>query len=284
MIRTRSECKHLTSHEGRVTDVTFADDSVLIAEGKQSTCVFEDFAGVSAAAGLDMSLNDALTGKDGKTKLMRITHGTTDWRPRDGEDKITASKTPLPLVEEFLHLGSIHSTSRDLGVSADISRRLKKAFSAQAALNGMWRDKHISRISKGQLVTTITLPTALYGSCNWALTRPNINRLERFWNRITRWTTYGVHMRDLQREGSKGHRQLRQEMGVGEIMKYVRRRLLVQTGHLIRKPIEDPAKQLLLGHVAGREITRRTRSGRRTGRQTQPPKTLQRYIRQTLDE
>ena len=54
--------------------------------------------------------------------------------------------------------------------------------------------------------------------------------------------------------------------------------------HLIRKPIENPTKQLLLGHVAGREIIRRTRSGGRTGRQTQPLKTLQRYIRQTLDE
>ena len=67
-------------------------------------------------------------------------------------------------------------------------------------------------------------------------------------------------------------------------MMFVHRRVLVQAGHLARKPIEDPAKQLLFGHVSDRVVVRRTRSGGRTGRQSQPPKTMTRYIRQTLSE
>ena len=47
---------------------------------------------------------------------------------------------------------------------------------------------------------------------------------------------------------------------VGHIRYYdilcVYRRLLVQTRNLARKPMEDPAKQLLLGHVADRVIVR----------------------------
>ena len=282
--RTRAECKGMTSHKGHVSDVCFADDAAIIAVGRAATGIFEDFEGASSAAGLTMSLDNPQTGESGKTKLLRITGGDTEWEPRDDEDEqsISTRGIPLPFVREFLHLGSIHSTSRDLGVNSDINRRLKKGFSAQGALDGLWRDKHISRASKAQLTSSITLPTALYGSCNWALTRPNVRRLEHFWNRITRWT-YGVHARIFQDVG-KTHKELRRDMGLGEVMMFVHRRVLVQAGHLARKPIEDPAKQLLFGHVSDRVVVRRTRSGGRTGRQSQPPKTMTRYIRQTLNE
>ena len=283
-IRTRAECKGLTSHKGHVSDVSFADDAAIIAVGRPAACVFDDFEGAAAAAGVTMSLDNSQTGTSGKTKLLRITRGDVTWRPRDDKDEATikARGITLSFVEEFLHLGSIHSTSRDLGVNADINRRMKKGFSAQGALDGLWKDKHVSRASKAQLVSSITLPTALYGSCNWALTRPNVRRLERFWNRITRWT-YGIHAYVFQDVG-KTHKQLRKKMGLGEMMMFVHRRVLVQAGHLARKPIEDPAKQLLFGHVSGRVTVQRTRAGGRTGRQTQPPKTMQRYIRQTLSE
>ena len=282
--RTRTECDGLTSHKGHVSDVTFADDSTIVAAGRASASIFGAFEGAASAAGLTMSLDDPRTGTSGKTKLLRITGNDTAWEPRDEEDEksISARGIPLPFVREFLHLGSIHSTSRDLGVSADINRRLKKGFSAQGALDGLWRDKHVSRASKAQLVSSITLPTALYGSCNWALTRPNVRRLQHFWNRITRWT-YGVHARVFQDVG-KTHKELRAEMGLGEVMTFVHRRVLVQAGHLVRKPIEDPAKQLLFGHVSDRVVVRRNRSGGRTGRQSQPPETMTRYIRQTLSE
>ena len=280
-IRSLSECKGLTPLEGTVRDSTFADDAALLAKGMRSTCVFADFADASASAGLTMSQTDPETAKPGKTKVMRITRGTTDWEPRDEiEEMVNAGDQTLPFVKEFLHLGCIQSTDRDLGVKADISRRLKKATAAHAALDGMWRDKHVSRATKGQLTSTVTIPTGLYGSTNWALTRPNIRRLERWWNRITRWT-WGVHGRKFQNLG-KTHEQLRKDLGVQEIMTYVRRTTLVQIGHLARKLHEDPAKQLLFGHVANRVLVRRTRGAR--GRQTQPPKTLQRYYRQTLEE
>ena len=72
--------------------------------------------------------------------------------------------------------------------------------------------------------------------------------------------------------------------GDGDIMMFVHRRVIVQTGHLARKPIEDPTKQFLFGHVSDRVTVSRAHSGGRTDSQSQPPKTMQRYIRQTLSE
>ena len=282
-LKVRSECVGITPWRGDVKDVTFADDSVLIAHGIRQTCVFQDFEGAARAGGLTMSQTDPESGKPGKTKVMRITGGTTGWRPRDvNEERICAGGQPLPFVEEFVHLGSVQSTDRDLGTKADINRRLKKAISAHAALEGMWRSKHISYMSKGQLTAAITIPTALYGCENWVLTRTNIRRLERFWNRITRWT-YGVRTHKFQDLGMR-HTQIRKKLGLQEIMTYVRRRVLRQIGHLVRKPIEDPSKQLLLGHVADRVTVKQTRTGGGRGRQTQPPKLIQRYYRNVLDE
>ena len=53
------------------------------------------------------------------------------------------------------------------------------------------------------------------------------------------------------------HVQLRKKLGIADVMTYVHRRLLVQAGHLVRKPMKDPAKQLLLGHVADGVISYR---------------------------
>ena len=282
-LRTLHECTGMTPYVGIVKDATFADDAALVAHGIQQTGVFLEFDKAASAAGLTMSQTDPITRKPGKTKVMRITGGTTSWRPRDrNEERINAGGEPLPFVEEFLHLGQIQSTDRDLGVKADISRRLKKGISAHAALDVMWKGKCTSYVSKGQLTAAITIPTALYGCENWALTRPNIRRLERFWNRITRWT-YGVRTHKFQDLG-KRHTEIRKILGVQEIMTYVRRRVLSQIGHIVRKPIQDPSKQLLLGSVAERVTVRRTREGGRTGNKTQPPKLLNTYYRNTLEE
>ena len=145
------------------SDVSFTDDTVIVAVARPATCVFEDFGGTSLTAGVTMSLPNLQTGASGKTKLLRITGAWTMMN----EATISTRDIPFPFVEEFLHLGSMHATSRDLGVNADINRRLKKeGFSAQGALDGLWKDKHVLRASKAQLVSSITLPTSLYGSCN----------------------------------------------------------------------------------------------------------------------
>ena len=99
---------------------------------------------------------------------------------------------------------------------------------------------------------------------------------------MTRWC-YGIHTYRFQDVG-KNHRQLRKELGVQEIMVYVRRRVVAQIGHLARKSPQDPAKQLLFGFVSERDrVFRYRRRGR--GRQTtQPPKMIKKHYEDTLQE
>ena len=93
----------------------------------------------------------------------------------------------MSFVKKFLYLGSIRSTDRDLGVSADISRRLTKGTAVMATLEGLWREKYSPRAVKGKMMTTFAIPTALYGCTNWAITSANVRRLRHWWFKMLKW-------------------------------------------------------------------------------------------------
>ena len=109
---------------------------------------------------------------------MKINANPDEWKPTQAEkDAVTAGGVKIPFVESFIYLGCVRSTVRDLGVAADIERRLQKGTAVTATLLGLWRSKEISRKVRGQLMKTYALPTALYGCNCWAITKKNIRRL-----------------------------------------------------------------------------------------------------------
>ena len=268
----------LEGQTGTVKDSTFADDSAVPADGLSNVGVFEEFHDASQAGGSVMSLDNPATGAKGKTKAMKVNATPGEWEPTQAEkDAVTAGGIRIPFVDKFIYLGSVRTPERDLGIAADIERRIQKGTSVMAVLIGLWRSKEISRKVKGQLMVTYAVPTALYGCSCWALTKKNIRRLGHWWFKMLKWA-YGVHTPDFQSTGLTKKSMLK-ALGVQPIMVYVKRAVIVQIGHIARKPVENPGKQLLLGRVANREPRR---GEDRTGKQV--PRTLQQYYETMLRE
>ena len=284
-IRKRSDVVSMAYMTSTVKDVSYADDAAIPAAGFHNTATFDDFYRSSVDFGLQVSLTNVgpnAGGKKGKTVAMRITYEDVSWEARTGEGNVKVGPGTIPLEQEFIHLGMVRNTNNDLGIKADIERRIRKGTSVMGTLEGLWRDKTLTRRDKARMMLQYALPTGLYGDSNWALTRPNIRRLQKWWNKMTRWT-YGVHT-PLFQELGKTHAQLRSEMGMQEIMTYVTKRVLTQIGHLVRKPPDDPAKQLMFGYVADRKAPGRHRTGGRRGRSVKPPRRIQQYYADTLAE
>ena len=283
VIRSRSEALQTVTSTDSVKDVSFADDAMVGVAGLNNTMVFDEFYAASKAFGLQVSLTNIAPniGKDGKTVAMRVSRRDVGWQPRDGEDHITCGPAVIPLVENFVHLGMLRSTKNDLGVREDVERRIRKATSVMGTLEGVWRDKNLSRNTKARMMTLYALPTGLYGDSNWPLTRRCINRLRWWWNKMTRWV-YGIHTYYFQDVG-KTHDQLREELGIRDIMTYVRRRVIGQIGHIARMRPDNPAKQLMFGFVDERTrdkvIYRRGGRGRQS---TRPPRMILNYYMDTL--
>ena len=226
-----------------------------------------------------MSLDNPVAGTEGKTKVMKIKQEPDDWQPTQREkDTVKVGGVSLPFVKQFLYLGSIRSMGRDLGVSADINRRLAKGTAVMATLEGLWRGKYLARAVKGKLMTTFAIPTALYGCTNWAITSANVRRLRHWWFKMLKWG-FGIHKYRFQETGETRESMLR-ALQVQPIMVYLRRAVVQQIGHIARKPIENPSKQLLFGWVADRVPWRRGARGRRKA----PPRTLKEYYKTTLKE
>ena len=278
-IRARWEGRVDTTLTGDVHDSTYADDSAVPAAGLKQVNVFQQFWEVSRAGGSEMSLDNPLDGTKGKTKVMKITQEPNDWQPTQREmDEMKVGGVPLPFVKEFLYLGSIRSTDRDLGVAADINRRLAKGTAIMSTLEGLWRGTHLTRRVKGKLMTTFAVPTALYGCSNWALTSANVRRLRHWWFRMLKWA-FGIHNPNFQATGQT-RKSMMKALEVQPIMVYLRRSVVQQIGHIARKSVHNPAKQLLFGWVADRAPWKRGATGRRKA----PPRTLKEHYKATLKE
>lgn len=279
-IRARWERSIHVGQEGCVHDSTFADDSAVPADGLDNTGVFDEFFKASAAGGSVMSLDDQAKGTEGKTKAMKISGKPGDWQPTQRErDAVTAGQVKIPFVDKFIYLGCLRTTERDLGVRADMERRINKGTAVMATLAGMWRSKHITRKVKGKLMLTYAIPTALYGVSCWAQTRRTVNRLRHWWFKMAKWA-FGVHGR-IFHESGQTRKSLLKALGVKPIMYYVQKSVVTQIGHIARKSIENPAKQLLFGWVSGRVRRRGGQGGRR---KQNPQRTLQEYYKTTLEE
>ena len=94
---------------------------------------------------------------------------------------------------------------------------------------------------------------------------------------MLKWA-YGVHTSDFRSTGLTKKSML-VALGVEPIMVYVKRSVIRQIGHIARKSVENPAKQLLLGRVSNRK-PRRDEDRKRK----QVPRTLQQYYETMLRE
>ena len=151
-----------------IRDLLFADDCALAAcsqEALQRLC--DCFASASRRFGLTISIK--------KTETL--------YQPAPGNmyapPVITIDGKPLNAVKNFTYLGSIVSSNASM--DAEITARIAKATSAFGRLvKRLWTNRGIRLDTKLNVYRATVLTSLLYSCETWALTRKQIDRLEKF--------------------------------------------------------------------------------------------------------
>ena len=86
----------------------------------------------------------------------------------------------IKLVETFCYLGSTVGSGTSLGIAEDVSRRVQKAAWSSGEMKGLWRNKRVSRRTKGRVLMLAISPVLLYGAESWALQKKDKARLQKF--------------------------------------------------------------------------------------------------------
>ena len=114
----------------------------------------------------------------GKTKVMCVGKGNM------AGEAIMVNDECLDEVKEFMYLGSYVENNGN--VDKDIRSRLGKAGAAFEKLRCIWRSKTIGLKMKLRLYKAIVLPTALYASETWRITKGSGKKLDAFHMRCLR--------------------------------------------------------------------------------------------------
>ena len=114
-------------------------------------------------------------------------------KPKSLGVNVTLNGQPLEIVEEYTHLGVLRSSGRT--TTARTSRQISAARSAFFALNRVGsRFGCIHPITSMRLYSSICLPRMLYGCELWAVTKTEMEMLERSHRKILR-TVQGLPLR-----------------------------------------------------------------------------------------
>lgn len=164
--------------QGRLTDLEFADDIVLLAQnGKVLQEMTTSLEHEAAKVGLRISTD--------KTNVMAVGRMTPV--------RITVSNQLIEEVKQFTYLGSI--VAADGGTNVDVNRRIGRAFAVFQQLQPIWARRTIHTNSKLRLFNSIIIPTAIYASETWKSSRAVIHKLNVFQQRCLR-RILGVSYRD----------------------------------------------------------------------------------------
>ncbi|XP_053504574.1 probable RNA-directed DNA polymerase from transposon BS isoform X2 [Ictalurus furcatus] len=155
--------------QGRLTDLEFADDIVLLAQnGKVLQEMTTSLEHEAAKVGLRISTD--------KTNVMAVGRMTPV--------RITVSNQLIEEVKQFTYLGSI--VAADGGTNADVNRRIGRAFAVFQQLQLIWARRTIHTNNKLRLFNSIIIPTAIYASETWTSSRAVIHKLNVFQQRCLR--------------------------------------------------------------------------------------------------
>lgn len=96
----------------------------------------------------------------------------------ESPSQVKAYGVDLPRTEQFTYLGSI--VRQDGGAENDIKNRLNKARNTMRSMNNIWKSSQYSVHTKLKLYRSCVLPTLLYGSECWRMTKCDANKLSTF--------------------------------------------------------------------------------------------------------
>ena len=156
--------------EVRISDLDYADDLAAMdetSEGiqKQLQCI----ARVAAIIGLKISID--------KTKIMEIVNAP-DIGPRNKPPEVELYGKLLDAVRNIVYLGS--NIADNGSIKPEIEYRIGKAAAAYHNLHNVWRQKHVSTLSKMKIFNESVRTCLLYSSDAWNLTDSDRKKLDVF--------------------------------------------------------------------------------------------------------
>lgn len=166
---TADTVDHLEWNDSKLTDLDFADDIAAISTSRPGLQILTTgIQGNGDKVGLRISVE--------KTKVMQV--GEPDTPP------ITLDGNPLEDVKKFTYLGSI--ICHDGSSESDINARIGKGAGTFQKLTSIWKSKAISLNLKIKLFNSLVVPTVLYGSETWQITKKLSHKLDVFQQRCLR--------------------------------------------------------------------------------------------------
>ena len=216
--------------ESVISDLEYADDMALVANfWGDLTAMLDSLAVHSKNLGLSISCN--------KTKLMAVL--PSESHPQPEPYSLVSGEPSVEVVSSFQYLGSI--VQDDCSSSLEVDSRICKASKAFRSLSRiLWYQRKIKTRTKLRVLTSVILPTLLYGLESTVLLQSQIHRLQGFVMRCLR-IILGISLRENKRNTTI--RKLARQQRLSSVLSQRRLRLL---GHLSRMDDNRVPKQLLV--------------------------------------
>jgi len=204
----------------------FADDIVLIEESKEDVNgKLEVWREALESKGFRLSRS--------KTEYMECKFSK---KQANNDMEVKIGEHIIPQVSKFRYLGSI--LQRDGEIDGDVTHRIQAGWTKWRNASGVLCDRKIPLKLKGKFYRTAVRPAMLYGSECWAVKGQQEHKMGVAEMRMLRWMS-GHTRKDKIRNDC-----VRKKVGVADIGEKMTETRLRWFGHVQRRPLEAPVRQV----------------------------------------
>jgi len=167
----------------------------------------------------------------------------------------TGASANLEVVDKFCYPGDMLSVDED--ADAAVEARIRTGWNKFRQLVPLLTNRDISLIRRGRLYSSCVRSSMLHGSETWPIRKENKVALQRAEMRMVRW------MRNVKVKDRVPSKELRERLGIDDIILILQQNRLRWYGHVLRKENTDLVKKCMEYEVEGpRPIRRPNRTWR----------------------
>jgi len=137
------------------------------------------------------------------------------------------ARANLEVVDKFCYLGDMLSVDGD--DHADVEARIRIGWNKLRQLVPLLTNRDISLIRRGRLYSSCVRSNMLHGSETWPVRKENEVALQRPKMKIVRW------MRNVKVKNKVPSNELRERLGIDDIILILQQKRLRWYGHVLRK-------------------------------------------------
>ena len=164
--------------------------------------------------------------------------------PTDTKSMDIGDGTLLEKVEQFCYLGDMLDTNG--GAELAVTTRVRCAWQKFRELSPFLTSKGVSNRMKGKVYSSCVRSCMIYGSETWPMKKEHEQKLQTTEMRMIRW------MCGVSRKERRKNTDLRNRMGVEDIVSVCRKGRLRWFGHVERKADDDWVKKCTRLEVDGK--------------------------------